>query len=59
MTMAGIVTYQRDDITLIPVADMAPLPLGLIWVTRNENAKIRALAKTARNLDRRRAPSAA
>lgn len=59
MTMAGIVTYQRDDIALIPVADMAPLPLGLIWVTRNENAKIRALAKTARNLDRRRAPSAA
>ena len=52
MTMAGVVMYQRDDIALVPVADMAPLPLGLIWVTRNENAKIRALAQTARDLDR-------
>jgi DNA-binding transcriptional LysR family regulator len=59
LTMAGVVTYQRDDIALIPVADMAPLPLGLIWVTRNENAKTRALAQTARDLDRRRAQTAA
>jgi hypothetical protein len=52
MTMVGVVTYQRDDIALIPVADVPPLPLGLIWVTRNENAKVRALAQTARDLDR-------
>jgi DNA-binding transcriptional LysR family regulator len=59
MTMAGVVTYQRDDIALIPVADMAPLPLGLIWVTRNENTKIRALVQVARDFHRRRAPTAA
>lgn len=59
MTMAGVVTYQRDDIALIPVAEMAPLPLGLIWVTRSENAKIRALAETARGLGRGRASAAA
>jgi hypothetical protein len=57
--MAGVVTYQRDDVPLIPVGDMAPLLLGMISVTRNDSAKIRALAKPARNLDRRRAPTAA
>ena len=50
VTMVGVVAYQRDDIALIPVTDMAPLPLGLIWITGNENAKIRALAKVARDL---------
>jgi hypothetical protein len=40
----------RDDITLVPITDLAPLPLGLIWVTAHDNARIRALAETARSL---------
>lgn len=47
LTVVGVGMYQRDDITLIPITDMAPLPLGPIWVTKNENAKIRAFAQTA------------
>lgn len=47
-TMAGIPTLQRDDIVLIPIQDLAPLSLALIWVTARETAKIRALAEVAR-----------
>lgn len=40
----------RDDIALIPITDLPPLPLGLMWVTSRENARIRALAHTARRI---------
>jgi hypothetical protein len=43
----------RDDIALIPIKDMPPLPLGLIWCTAHDNARIQALAETARSLRRR------
>lgn len=33
---------------LIPIQDLAPTPLGLIWSTARENAKIRALGEVAR-----------
>lgn len=33
----------RDDIKLLPITDLPPLPLGLIWKRSNENARIRAL----------------
>jgi DNA-binding transcriptional LysR family regulator len=59
LTMAGVVVYQRKDIALIPMSDMAPLPLGLIWVTGNDSAKTRALAQTARDLGHRPIPAAA
>ena len=49
-TMAGIVFFRRDDIVLIPIDGLPPLPLGLIWCTGHENARIRALAATARRL---------
>jgi DNA-binding transcriptional LysR family regulator len=49
-TMASIPLFVRDDITLIPIHDLPPMPLGLVWRTAHENAKIRALADAARQL---------
>lgn len=42
--------FPNDQIVLIPIRDMPPVPLGLIWRTIHENARIRALAKVARSL---------
>jgi DNA-binding transcriptional LysR family regulator len=52
-TMAGVALYQRDDIVLVPIRDMPPMPLGLIWHAAHENARIRALATAARQAARR------
>ncbi len=40
--------YPRSGVVFVPIHDMAPLPLGLIWVTANENARIRAFAEVAK-----------
>jgi DNA-binding transcriptional LysR family regulator len=56
-TAAGIPMLGRDDITLVPITDLPPLPLGLIWVTAHDNARIRALAETARSLRRPAEPA--
>jgi hypothetical protein len=40
---------SRRDVTFIPIVDLPPLPLGLIWCTAHENARIRALAQVARD----------
>ena len=47
-TAAGIPMFSRDDIVLVPITDLPPLPLGLIWCTAHENARIQALAETVR-----------
>ena len=47
LTVASLPLAQRADITLIPITGLPPLPLGLIWCTTHENARIRALAQTA------------
>jgi DNA-binding transcriptional LysR family regulator len=47
-TLANVVLFRRDDIVLVPIEGLPPLPLGLIWCTGHENARIRALADTAR-----------
>ena len=49
-TASGIPMFIRDDIALVPITGLPPLPLGLIWVTAHENARIRALAETARSI---------
>ena len=54
-TAAGIPMLGRDDITLVPISDLPPLPLGLIWVTAHDNARIQALVETARSLRQPRA----
>ena len=48
--MAGIPLLRRSDIMLIPIRDLPPMPLGMIWCTAHENARIRALAATARSI---------
>jgi DNA-binding transcriptional LysR family regulator len=51
-TASGIPMLVRDDIALIPLSGLPPLPLGLIWCTAHHNARIQALAETARSLRR-------
>ena len=48
-TASGIPMFTRDDIALIPIRDLSPLPLGLIWCTAHDNARIQALVQTARS----------
>jgi DNA-binding transcriptional LysR family regulator len=50
--------YPRDGVTFVPIPDMPPLPLGLIWVTANENARIRAFASSRVRLPARSATAA-
>jgi hypothetical protein len=45
--------FVRDDIALVPIEDLPPLPLGLIWCTAHDNARVQALAETAQSLRRR------
>jgi hypothetical protein len=42
--------FTRDDIALVPITGLPPLPLGLIWVPAHENARIRALSEVARSI---------
>jgi DNA-binding transcriptional LysR family regulator len=51
-TVAGLPLARRADITLVPISDLPPLPLGLIWCTSHENATIRELAAVAAGLTR-------
>jgi hypothetical protein len=56
-TASGIPMLVRDDIALVPIRDLPPLPLGLIWCTAHDNARIQALAETARSLRPRADPT--
>jgi len=47
-TSSAVPIFDRDDITLVPITGLPPLPLGLVWVTSRENPRIRALDETAR-----------
>jgi DNA-binding transcriptional LysR family regulator len=40
--------YAFPGLLFVPIADMPPLPLGLIWVTVHENGRIRAFADAGR-----------
>jgi hypothetical protein len=40
--------FGNEHIVLVPIHDMPAVPLGLIWRTAYENARIRALVQTAR-----------
>lgn len=47
------VSLQRFDnhpIALVPIRDLPPVSLGLVWWTANQNARVRALAKVASDL---------
>jgi DNA-binding transcriptional LysR family regulator len=42
--------FGGDGIALVPIRDLPPVPLGIIWPASRENARIRALAEVARTL---------
>lgn len=50
ITADSVAHFQRPDIVRVPVHDMPPLPLGLVWRRAGENQRIRAFAKIAASL---------
>ena len=50
--MSGTALFSRPDLILIPFPDIPPIPIGLVWCTAHENARIRALAEVAVVLSR-------
>ena len=46
-TVRGLPAARRDDIALIPIRDLAPLAIGLVWCSGRESPAILALAGTA------------
>lgn len=49
-TSSNVPLFDRGDIVLVPIVDLAPLPLGMVWCTKRENARIRALNDMARSM---------
>ena len=49
-TSSTVPIFNRDDIVLIPIQDLPPIPLGLVWCTSRENPRIRALNEVARSM---------
>jgi hypothetical protein len=58
-TMASITVFARDDIVLVPINDLPPMPLGPIWLAPNERPVIRALAACQLSLTDEEAPGLA
>ena len=50
LTMAGLPSLRRDDVALVPVRDLAPMPLGLITARHRTKAGVSAFAEVARSL---------
>jgi DNA-binding transcriptional LysR family regulator len=46
-TSSTVPIFNRDDVTLVPIEDLPPLPLGLVWCASRENPRIRALNEVA------------
>ena len=46
-TSSAVPIFNRDDVVLIPIDDLPPLPLGLVWCVSRENPRIRALNEVA------------
>jgi DNA-binding transcriptional LysR family regulator len=49
-TSSTVPLFNRDDVVLIPIAGVPPLPLGLVWCASRENPRIRALNEIAGSL---------
>jgi DNA-binding transcriptional LysR family regulator len=47
---SAVPIFNRDDVALIPIEDLPPLPLGLVWCLSRENQRIRALDEVARSM---------
>jgi DNA-binding transcriptional LysR family regulator len=48
-TSSTVPIFDRDDVVLVPINDLPPIPLGLVWSTSRENSRIRALDAAARS----------
>jgi DNA-binding transcriptional LysR family regulator len=46
-TSSTVPIFSRDDVVLVPIGDLPPLPLGLVWCASRENPRIRALDEVA------------
>ncbi len=49
-TSSTVPIFNRDDIVLIPIQGLSPIPLGLVWCTSREGPRIRALNEVARSM---------
>jgi DNA-binding transcriptional LysR family regulator len=49
-TSPAVPIFDRDDVVLVPIVDLPPLPLGLVWCASRDNPRIRALDQTARSI---------
>ena len=49
-TSSDVPIFDRDDIVLVPFDDLAPLPLGLVWLASRDNPRIRALDTLASSM---------
>jgi DNA-binding transcriptional LysR family regulator len=49
-TSSAVPIFNRDDVVLIPIDDLSPIPLGLVWCTSRDNPRIRALNETAHSM---------
>ena len=49
-TSSAVPIFDRDDIVLVPIDDLDPIPLGLVWSAGQENARIHALDELARSM---------
>ena len=49
-TSSTVPIFNRDDVVLVPIGDLPPLPLGLVWCVSRENPRIRALNETASSI---------
>lgn len=50
LAATGLAFLQRDDVAVVPVRDLAPLPLGLIAARHPAKAGVSALTEVARSL---------
>jgi DNA-binding transcriptional LysR family regulator len=49
-TSSTVPIFDRDDVVLLPLGGLPPIPLGLVWCTSRENPRIRALNESARSM---------
>jgi DNA-binding transcriptional LysR family regulator len=49
-TSSTVPIFNRDDIVLIPIEGLPPIPLGLVWCTSQDGPRIRALNEVARSM---------
>jgi DNA-binding transcriptional LysR family regulator len=49
-TRSTVPIFDRDDVALIPIDDLPPLPLGLVWCVSRENPRIRARNEVASSM---------